>query len=154
MAGFDSPLETWNARFAREDFLFGEEPNAFLRTQAHWLRPGGSVLCVADGEGRNSVWLAEQGFRVTAFDFAPNAVAKATRLRSAERKRQPRSRRRIHLALDHQRYDGLVACHPVRPRTCATGFCRDKSRWRLAAIPARRLSAGAGGLSHRRPAAP
>jgi SAM-dependent methyltransferase len=77
MAGFDNPLETWNARFAREGFLFGEQPNAFLSTQAHWLRPGDSVLCVADGEGRNSVWLAEQGFQVTAFDFAPNAVAKA-----------------------------------------------------------------------------
>ncbi len=80
MAGFDNPLETWNARFAREDYLFGEEPNAFLRTQAHWLRPGSSVLCVADGEGRNSVWLAEQAYEVTAFDFAPNAVAKAKRL--------------------------------------------------------------------------
>ena len=80
MAGFDNPLETWNARFAREDFHFGEEPNAFLRAQARWLRPGGSVLCVADGEGRNSVWLAEQGFAVTAFDFAPNGVAKAKRL--------------------------------------------------------------------------
>jgi SAM-dependent methyltransferase len=80
MAGFDNPLETWNARFAREDFLFGEDPNAFLRAQAHRLRPGDSVLCVADGEGRNSVWLAEQGFNVTAFDFAPNAVAKAKRL--------------------------------------------------------------------------
>ena len=80
MAGFENPLDTWNARFAREDFLFGEEPNVFLRAQAHWLPPGGSVLCVADGEGRNSVWLAEQGFRVTAFDFASNAVAKARRL--------------------------------------------------------------------------
>jgi 2-polyprenyl-3-methyl-5-hydroxy-6-metoxy-1,4-benzoquinol methylase len=80
MADFDNPLETWNARFAREDFLFGEQPNAFLRAQARWLRPGGSVLCVADGEGRNSVWLAAQGFQVTAFDFAPNAVAKARRL--------------------------------------------------------------------------
>jgi len=80
MAAFDNPLETWNARFAGEDFLFGEEPNTFLRTQAHWLRPGDSVLCVADGEGRNSVWLAEQGYTVTAFDFAPNAVAKAKRL--------------------------------------------------------------------------
>lgn len=77
MAGFDNPLETWNARFAGEDFLFGEEPNEFLRAQARWLRPGDSVLCVADGEGRNSVWLAEQGYTVTAFDFAPNAVAKA-----------------------------------------------------------------------------
>jgi len=77
MARFENPLETWNARFAREDFLFGEEPNAFLRTQAHWLRPRDSILCVADGEGCNSVWLAEQGYEVTAFDFAPNAVAKA-----------------------------------------------------------------------------
>ncbi len=80
MAGFDNPLETWNKRFAGDDFLFGEEANAFLRRQARWLRPGDSVLCVADGEGRNGVWLAEQGFTVTAFDFAPNAVAKAKRL--------------------------------------------------------------------------
>jgi cyclopropane fatty-acyl-phospholipid synthase-like methyltransferase len=80
MAGFENPLETWNKRFARDDFLFGEQPNAFLRAQAHRLRPGDSVLCVADGEGRNSVWLAEQALVVTAFDFAPNAVAKAKRL--------------------------------------------------------------------------
>jgi hypothetical protein len=80
MAGFDNPLETWNARFARDEYLFGEEPNAFLRANAHWLQSGDSVLCVADGEGRNSVWLAEQGLKVSAFDFAPNAVAKAKRL--------------------------------------------------------------------------
>jgi SAM-dependent methyltransferase len=110
MAGFDNPLQTWNARFACEDFLFGEEPNAFLRAQAHWLRAGSSVLCVADGEGRNSVWLAEQGHRVSAFDFAPNAVAKAKRL--AERR---------NVKVDHQlgdaytwpwtskHYDALVA---------------------------------------------
>jgi len=110
MTGFDNPLETWNARFAREGFLFGEEPNAFLRTQAHRLQPGGSVLCVADGEGRNSVWLAEHGFRVTAFDFAPNAVAKAKRLA------QRRSASVSHEVGDAytwpwttRRYDGLVA---------------------------------------------
>ena len=110
MAGFDNPLETWNARFAREGFLFGEKPNAFLRTQAHRLQPGGSVLCVADGEGRNSVWLAEHGFRVTAFDFAPNAVAKAKRLA------QRRSASVSHEVGDAytwpwttRRYDGLVA---------------------------------------------
>jgi SAM-dependent methyltransferase len=80
LSGFENPLATWNARFDRADFLFGEEPNAFLRAQAHRLRPASSVLCVADGEGRNSVWLAEQGFVVTAFDFAPNGVAKARRL--------------------------------------------------------------------------
>jgi len=82
--GFDNPLDTWNARYAREDFHFGEEPNAFLRAGAHYLKPKQHVLCVADGEGRNSVFLAEQGIEVTAFDFAPNAVAKAKRL--AERR--------------------------------------------------------------------
>ena len=77
MTGFVNPLETWNARYAREDFHFGEEPNAFLRAHTHCLQAGQSALCVADGEGRNSVFLAEHGLNVTAFDFAPNAVAKA-----------------------------------------------------------------------------
>ncbi|HXX85967.1 MAG TPA: class I SAM-dependent methyltransferase [Casimicrobiaceae bacterium] len=91
MPDFDNPLQTWIARFARDDFLFGEEPNAFLRREAHRLPKGGSVLCVADGEGRNSVWLAEQGFKVTAFEFAPNAVDKARRLAS-----------RRNVAVDHR----------------------------------------------------
>jgi SAM-dependent methyltransferase len=80
MAGFDSPLATWNARFARDDYHFGEAPNAFLQRNVRQLLGCRTVLCVADGEGRNSVFLAEQGFAVTAFDFAPNAVAKAQRL--------------------------------------------------------------------------
>ena len=110
MAGFDNPLETWNARFAPDEYLFGEEPNVFVSTHAHWLLPGGSVLCVADGEGRNSVWLAEQGLKVSAFDFAPNAVAKAKRLAQ---------RRDVNVAHElgdaytwpwaAQRYDALVA---------------------------------------------
>jgi hypothetical protein len=110
LAGFDNPLETWNARFAREEYLFGEEPNQFLRAQAHRLQRGSSVLCVADGEGRNSVWLAEQGLEVSAFDFAPNAVAKATRLA------QRRGVRVAHQLGDAfswpwtaRRYDALVA---------------------------------------------
>jgi len=80
MSGFDNPLQTWNTRYAREGFLFGETPNAFVRANAHLLQAGQSALCVADGEGRNSVFLAEQGIAVTAFEFAPNAVAKAQRL--------------------------------------------------------------------------
>ena len=53
--------EQWNARYAGEEFLFGEEPNAFLKAQAALLRPGMNALAIADGEGRNGVWLAEQG---------------------------------------------------------------------------------------------
>ncbi len=73
----------WNERYAGDDYLFGTEPADFLARAASWLRAGDSALCIADGEGRNSVWLAGQGLRVTAFDPAPNAVAKARRLAEA-----------------------------------------------------------------------
>lgn len=74
---FTDAAETWNRRYAGDDFLFGTAPNAWLREQVSHLPPGGRVLCVADGEGRNSVWLARQGFRVEAFDIASRAVEKA-----------------------------------------------------------------------------
>lgn len=80
MAAFDHSLQTWTARFASEGYLFGEAPNVFLRRETGRLAAGSRVLCVADGEGRNSVWLAEQGMRVSAFEFAANAVDKAHRL--------------------------------------------------------------------------
>ena len=57
-----SEFERWEGRFAQPDYVFGTAPNAFLARNAHRLKPGGRVLSVADGEGRNGVWLAEQGF--------------------------------------------------------------------------------------------
>ena len=77
---FDDARERWNARFSAEGYLFGTAPNAFLASQAHLLKPGMTVLSVADGEGRNSVWLAQQGLEVTAFDLSPVGVEKAHRL--------------------------------------------------------------------------
>ena len=76
-------LARWNERFGAEGYVFGTAPNAFLAAQKHRLAPGMSALCVADGEGRNSVWLAQQGLRVTAFDFSPVAAEKAQRLARA-----------------------------------------------------------------------
>ncbi len=75
-----SEFERWETRFAAPGYLFGTEPNAFLKSQAHLLRPGQKALSVADGEGRNGVWLAEQGLDVRSFDFSPQAVAKAREL--------------------------------------------------------------------------
>lgn len=75
-------LERWNERFSADGYLFGTQPNAFLAAQKHLLSPGRTALCVADGEGRNSVWLASQGLAVTAFDFSPVALAKARALGS------------------------------------------------------------------------
>ena len=77
---FPDAAATWNKRFESEDFIFGLEPNQYLRAQASLLAPGGRVLCVADGEGRNSVWLARQGMRVDAFDISEVGVAKARKL--------------------------------------------------------------------------
>lgn len=75
--GFDDPAGTWNRRFQAPGFLFGTEPNDWLRRHAGVWRPGQRVLSVADGEGRNSVWLARQGLVVEAFDVAEVGVAKA-----------------------------------------------------------------------------
>ena len=79
-SGFDSPRETWDARFAGDEYIFGTAPNAFLGAQRPRLAAGQRALSVADGEGRNSVWLARQGLAVTAFDIAPRGVAKARAL--------------------------------------------------------------------------
>jgi 2-polyprenyl-3-methyl-5-hydroxy-6-metoxy-1,4-benzoquinol methylase len=79
-SGFAQPRETWDARFAGDDYIFGTAPNAFLAAQRPRLAAGQRALCVADGEGRNSVWLARQGLVVTAFDIAPRGVSKARAL--------------------------------------------------------------------------
>ncbi|MGB6534645.1 MAG: class I SAM-dependent methyltransferase [Xanthobacteraceae bacterium] len=75
-----SEQQRWETRFGAPDYLFGTEPNAFLRAQAHRLRAGQSALAVADGEGRNGVWLAEQGLDVLSIDYSVAALAKAQAL--------------------------------------------------------------------------
>lgn len=72
--------EFWDERYAAEHYFFGTEPNRFLATQGHLLKPGQQVLAVADGEGRNGVWLASHGADVLAVDFSPVAQEKARRL--------------------------------------------------------------------------
>ncbi len=76
----DPRADHWNARYNTDSYLFGEQPNEFLVAQAHRLSPGQRVLCVADGEGRNSVWLAKHGLDVEAFDISEIGVGKARRL--------------------------------------------------------------------------
>lgn len=74
----------WQARFATPDYAFGKEPNDFLRSCRGLLPGHGRALAVADGEGRNGVWLAEQGLEVVSLDFSPAAQNKALAL-AAER---------------------------------------------------------------------
>jgi SAM-dependent methyltransferase len=79
-----SENERWETRFRAPGYAFGKEPNGLLKSQAHRLPRAGSALSVADGEGRNGVWLAEQGLDVTTIDFSPTGVEKARAL-AAER---------------------------------------------------------------------
>ena len=74
---FADPAQTWNRRFSQEGFLFGTAPNAWLAAHDGLWRSGERVLCVADGEGRNSVWLASRGLQVDAFDLSTVGVVKA-----------------------------------------------------------------------------
>ena len=71
---------TWDDRFATEEYIFGTDPNAFLARQAPRLPKSGAALAIADGEGRNGVWLAQQGLTVTAVDGSAVGIAKSARL--------------------------------------------------------------------------
>jgi SAM-dependent methyltransferase len=80
-----SELERWESRFAAPEYLFGTAPNAFVKSQAHRLEPGQKALALADGEGRNGVWLAELGLDVLSLDFSANALKKARALAALRR---------------------------------------------------------------------
>ena len=75
-----SEYQRWEDRFSATDYVFGREPNYFLASCRALLPKSGKALAVADGEGRNGVWLAEQGLDVTSIDFSANAQAKAVAL--------------------------------------------------------------------------
>lgn len=72
----------WSQRYrdAGADYLFGVAPSRFLAAHQHLFDAGMTALSVADGEGRNSVWLAEQGLSVTALEISPVALEKARKL--------------------------------------------------------------------------
>jgi 2-polyprenyl-3-methyl-5-hydroxy-6-metoxy-1,4-benzoquinol methylase len=76
--------EDWNRRYAAKEFIWSVDANRFLGAEAANLSPG-KALDLAAGEGRNTVWLAEQGWTVRAIDFSEVAIEKAKRL-AAERK--------------------------------------------------------------------
>ena len=70
----------WDERYAGGEYFFGTRPNAFMVSQHHLLKPGMSSLAVADGEGRNGVWLVEQGLKVLSVDSSAVAASKADTL--------------------------------------------------------------------------
>ena len=78
-------FDRWQERFSTPDYAFGKEPNEFLVRCRPLLPRSGKVLAVADGEGRNGVWLARQGLDVLSLDFSPAAQVKARALAAEHR---------------------------------------------------------------------
>jgi len=69
--------QIWDEKFSRDGYFYGFEPNTFIASEIDRLTPKGSVLCLGEGEGRNAVYLASQGFDVTALDASPIGISKA-----------------------------------------------------------------------------
>ena len=77
----------WSKRYsdAGKEYLFGTEPNRFLARHEALLQNGGSAISIADGEGRNSVWLAGLGLKVTGVEISAVAIEKARHLAAARK---------------------------------------------------------------------
>ena len=73
-------FKDWDDRYADSDYLFGTAPNDFLKSVAERLPPNSRILCLADGEGRNGVYLATLGHKVTAVDQSRVGLEKAKKL--------------------------------------------------------------------------
>lgn len=77
---FEALKSFWNQRYSGPEYAYGTAPNDFLVEQAHRIPAGLPVLCLADGEGRNGVWLASRGLAVTSVDVSEQGLAKARAL--------------------------------------------------------------------------
>lgn len=74
----------WDKRYSEEGFAYGEGPNDFLAKHYSRIKPNGNVLCIAEGEGRNALFLARKGFKVTAVDFSEVGMSKAKKIAEKE----------------------------------------------------------------------
>lgn len=74
-----TPAQRWESRYSEDEYVYGTDPNDFLVKSVADLPPG-RTLCLADGEGRNGVYLATLGHTVTSVDLTEAGMAKAAKL--------------------------------------------------------------------------
>ncbi|QDU76127.1 tellurite resistance protein TehB [Bremerella volcania] len=72
--------EFWNERFGRDEYIYGTAPNTFLKASIQHFPKNAKILCIAEGEGRNALFLCQQGHEVHAVDLSTEGKAKAERL--------------------------------------------------------------------------
>lgn len=106
-------VDHWNARYSESGFAYGVEPNDFLKSAFFWI-PKGAVLMLGDGEGRNGVFLATQGYDVTSVDWSSVGLEKAQRL---AKEKQATLKTALcdleHFHIEPNQWDGIVSifCH-------------------------------------------
>jgi len=76
----DFKLNFWNERYSSKEYVYGKEPNQFLKEQLHKIIPPGKLLLPGEGEGRNAIYAAKLGWRVDGFDQSSVAKLKALKL--------------------------------------------------------------------------
>lgn len=108
----------WNERYSEAEYIFGTEPNDFLKETFSTILAGGQVLCLAEGEGRNAVFLAEQGYQVTAMDLSDVGLNKALKLAN---ERGVEITMQVADLADYQfgvgKWDGIVSIWAHMPET-------------------------------------
>ena len=107
-------MAMWDKRYAGEAYFYGTEPNDYLKQQADLLADGARVLCLAEGEGRNAVYLAQRGMKVTAVDASALGLAKAEKLaRSRGVDITTQVADLADYSLGHEEWDAIVSvfCH-------------------------------------------
>ncbi len=107
-------MNAWDERYAPSTYFYGTEPNDFLKEQVHFIPPGGTVLCLGEGEGRNAVFLAGRGYDVCALDQSRVGLAKAEQLAVAKSVRiQTLVADLDGYRFEPGRWDGIVSiwCH-------------------------------------------
>lgn len=104
----------WDERFSQPGFFYGIEPNDFLREEAHLFKSRGKILCLGEGEGRNAVYLAKQGFDVTAVDWSSKAFDKLLLLAKENKVEVEKVVSDLaDFSLGESQWDGIVSiwCH-------------------------------------------
>jgi cyclopropane fatty-acyl-phospholipid synthase-like methyltransferase len=76
--------ETWDQKYSGTEYFYGVQPNSFLSSVSGVLSNSSQILCIAEGEGRNAVYLASLGHRVTAVDFSLEGQKKALSLAKSQ----------------------------------------------------------------------
>lgn len=107
----------WDKRYSKDEYVYGTEPNTFLKENYSQI-PKGKVLCLAEGEGRNAVFLAKQGYDVTAVDSSSVGLEKAQKLAD----KNEVTIKCIHADLadfeiETEKWDGIISifCHLPPP---------------------------------------